>query len=293
MDAIIAPYTIPIEEVALPPAGTPGYPTDGNPGLLIPATTFPAYHYAGIIMEILAVITAAGIAPSAFVNTQLLAAIRALITAGQPAALPSPTFLPVAFPGGLITVPAGIGHIEAILDGGGGGGSNAEGLDWSGAGGGAGGHLQCVWPVAAGAVLTVAIGAGGANQVAGGTTTLSQSGAVMGTATGGAGANFPSSQLSLGAEGGNVTASGSIIVVVAQAGERGSDGQFGTEFAFSGHGAGGYYGGGGPAGFQGGDPATGAGAGGGGAYDVQQGTDPTAWLGGAGANGRFLFRWLP
>ena len=293
MDAIIGANTIPLSQVAAPPSGVPGYPTDGNPGMLIPATDFPAYHYAGIIVELLSIIQAAGITPSSANNTQVLAAIQTLIARATPIPPPSPTFLPVLAPGGTFGVPANVGHIEAILDGGGGGGSNAQGLDWSGAGGGGGGHLHAVWAVTPGQTVIVTVGAGGGNQVTGGTTYLVIGGVVVGTATGGQGASFTNPLLSLGALGGQVTASGSNILVSAQAGERGSDGQFGTEFAFAGHGAAGFYGGGGPAGYQGGDTGTAPGAGGGGAYDVSQGTDPTPWRGGSGFAGRFAYRWLP
>ena len=89
MDAIIAPNTVPLAQADGPPGtGTPGYATNGNPAAQIAATKFPAYHYNGVVRELLAVITAAGLAPSGANLAQVLAAIRALIAQAVGAYLP-------------------------------------------------------------------------------------------------------------------------------------------------------------------------------------------------------------
>ncbi len=69
---------------AVPSSGTPQYATDGPPG-----TTIEAYHYNGIIDEILGVITAAGLTPDKNNNGQMATAIATLIAAA--ASISAPT----------------------------------------------------------------------------------------------------------------------------------------------------------------------------------------------------------
>jgi hypothetical protein len=73
----------PTAVVALPtPAapGTPGYFTDGNPGSGLQATILRADFMNSVMMELLNVITAAGITPSKTAYNQVLLAIQHLIT---------------------------------------------------------------------------------------------------------------------------------------------------------------------------------------------------------------------
>lgn len=69
---------------ATPPAstgpGTPGFFTDGNPTTGTPATIVPAEFLNAVMLEILNVLVAAGIAPVKSNNAQLLSAINQLIT---------------------------------------------------------------------------------------------------------------------------------------------------------------------------------------------------------------------
>ena len=67
---------------APPPAGTPGFFTDGDPATLVPPTIMPAWWHNMMQEEVLAVVEAAGLAPDKLNNGQLLAAIQHLIGAG-------------------------------------------------------------------------------------------------------------------------------------------------------------------------------------------------------------------
>ncbi|TCK36739.1 hypothetical protein B0G84_5752 [Paraburkholderia sp. BL8N3] len=58
--------------------GTPGYFTNGNPGAGVPPTILDADFMNMLMMEILNVITAAGLTPSKTSYNQLLAAIRSV-----------------------------------------------------------------------------------------------------------------------------------------------------------------------------------------------------------------------
>lgn len=60
------------------PAGTPGYFTDGNPATGVAPTILPAEFMNMVMMEILGVLSAAGVTPSKSVFTQLTTAIRAI-----------------------------------------------------------------------------------------------------------------------------------------------------------------------------------------------------------------------
>ena len=60
------------------PAGTPGYFTDGNPATGVAPTILPAEFMNMVMLEILGVLSAAGVAPSKSNFTQLTTAIRAV-----------------------------------------------------------------------------------------------------------------------------------------------------------------------------------------------------------------------
>lgn len=60
------------------PAGTPGFFTDGNPATGIAPTVMPAEFMNMVMMEILGVLSAAGVTPSKTNFTQLVTAIRAV-----------------------------------------------------------------------------------------------------------------------------------------------------------------------------------------------------------------------
>ncbi len=73
-----------ITAVAVEPApgaaGTPGFFTDGNPSLGIPATIVSADWFNAISDELLAILTAAGITPVKATHNQVVAAINLLIS---------------------------------------------------------------------------------------------------------------------------------------------------------------------------------------------------------------------
>jgi len=79
MDRLIAANSVDAGHADVAPgAGTPAFATSGNPGVA-PATQFPAYQYNAIQEELMAIITAAALAPARTNNAQVLAAIRTLI----------------------------------------------------------------------------------------------------------------------------------------------------------------------------------------------------------------------
>ncbi|MDE2106940.1 MAG: hypothetical protein KGL39_57530 [Patescibacteria group bacterium] len=71
-------------------AGTPGYFTDGNPALGIPATIVSADWLNSITDELIALLSAAGITPAKATRNQVLAAINYLIKAGTAYRYPVP-----------------------------------------------------------------------------------------------------------------------------------------------------------------------------------------------------------
>lgn len=74
IDNSTAATTIPVSTSA----GTPGFFTDGNPATGVPATIMPAEYQNMLMMEIINVLTAAGVTPSKSNFTQLLTAIKAV-----------------------------------------------------------------------------------------------------------------------------------------------------------------------------------------------------------------------
>ncbi|CAB3742470.1 hypothetical protein LMG24238_06887 [Paraburkholderia sediminicola] len=80
MDRLIAPNSV-IEAQAdtAPTTGTPQYATDGNPATNVPATQWPAYQYNAFQEELIAILTAAAIAPDRTKTNQVVAAIKRLM----------------------------------------------------------------------------------------------------------------------------------------------------------------------------------------------------------------------
>lgn len=82
MDYTIASGTTAVGSGDTAPAtGTPGEFTNGNPSTGTPATVLPGYQMNALVQEIRNAIVAAGITPSKSDNTQLAAAIPALVRA--------------------------------------------------------------------------------------------------------------------------------------------------------------------------------------------------------------------
>lgn len=123
MDRIIADNSVPFAGRDIAPiTGTPQYATSGNPATNTPATTFPAYAWNAIQEEILAVITAAGIAFDRANNAQLLAAIRVVAgSAPAQALVDGATINTVATAGELFKVTLGgnrtLANPSALTDG--------------------------------------------------------------------------------------------------------------------------------------------------------------------------------
>ncbi len=100
-------------EPARPAQGANQFWTNGDPGLGVPATIPPAYWFNMVQKEILKVITDAGLTPSKADDTQLSAAISALIAAGGgggggSAKFISPHLIPVYNSSTQITLPSGL-----------------------------------------------------------------------------------------------------------------------------------------------------------------------------------------
>ncbi|HAT3920887.1 TPA: hypothetical protein I9Y23_004594 [Kluyvera ascorbata] len=178
---------------------------------------------------------------------------------------------------GTYTPTTGTKRIKVTLTGGGGGGGNAQATSLSqtafGAGGGAGATTIAAFNVSDIVNFTVTIGAGGAAQISGGSSTFN--GLTAGNGGGGSGNATPAN--APGGAGG--TASGGQTNI---GGGFGSDGQQGSYYSF-GNGGASYWGGGGRAGSGGGTKATAYGSGGGGAYDTALSGSTKA--GGAGMSG--------
>jgi len=84
MDLLIATNSVNLAGADTPPvSGTPQYATDGNPGLNIPPTQWPAYWLNGLMRELMAVLTAGGVTPDRTVYNQLLTALQNLFSPGQ------------------------------------------------------------------------------------------------------------------------------------------------------------------------------------------------------------------
>lgn len=200
------------------------------------------------------------------------------------------TFSPIASTQS-ITVPSWASRIEIQVIGGGGGGSNcqttADTGNKSGGGGGSGEYRHGVYPCSSGQSVNFVIGNGGGSQSNGGSSSVSIGGVVAITAIAGFGASFAGSGISAGGGGGISGVGGNITSVYGTAG---TDGQNGSMY-FSGNGGNGIFGGGGRAGAKGGEDGSAFGAGGGGAYDPTN--SGTQYLGGDGAPGLILFRFLP
>ena len=186
---------------------------------------------------------------------------------------------------GSFVVPATVSVVKVRAVGGGGGGANCQATSGNylcGAGGGAGGYGEGLYAVTPSGTYAVTVGAGGAAQTSGGTSSF---GSLL-AASGGSGATFQIATSSAGALGGN--SSGGTLINAT--GADGGDGQSGT-WVFSGYGGNGPWGGGGRAAKAGGIAGHAPGAGGGGAYDSA--ISNTAYSGGAGANGLVIVEWLP
>jgi hypothetical protein len=82
MDRLIAVGSVDAAHAdAAPAVGTPGFATDGNPATNTLATQWPAYQYNAIQEELMAVVEGAEIVPDRNTNTQVRAAIQAMIAA--------------------------------------------------------------------------------------------------------------------------------------------------------------------------------------------------------------------
>jgi len=165
-----------------PPAavGTPGFASPGDAAAGIQASVWDAYTFNRMQEELMAFLTAAGIAPDPANNAQVLAAIRALY----------PQRIVVYGASGPLGVPAGIRRLKIRGWGAGGGGGGTSGAGSVGAGGGSGGYFEGYVDVTPGQIIQVTVGAGGtrgSNAGGGGGTGGTTSFGSYASATGGFG----------------------------------------------------------------------------------------------------------
>ncbi|WP_175980070.1 hypothetical protein [Caballeronia zhejiangensis] len=159
-------------------AGTPGYFTNGNPASGVAATILDADFMNMVMMELVNVVTGAGLTPSKTANNQILAAIRAL----TPGRLIRETLYinnggtqQVSVNGGAFTTTgattwtplSGTSYFYAEVLGGGGSGAGAAATGASqvsgGSGGAAGSFAEGYFPISAvSGAQAITCGAGGA-----------------------------------------------------------------------------------------------------------------------------------
>jgi len=202
MDRLIAPNSVPLADADTAPAsGTPQYATDGNPAASVPATQWPAYQYNAIQEELIAILTAAGIAPDRTQLAQIATAIP-LLCPGRQLALPS-----AKTSSGSYTAPAGTNWVRFLVIGAGGSGAGClavTGTNAQAGGPGGAGSWAEIWvpwvgtpiPYTVGAAPAQATGAagnqGGNSGVAGVVVYGGPGGflSVVGVAPSGAGSNL-------------------------------------------------------------------------------------------------------
>jgi hypothetical protein len=113
MDLLIALNSVPLSGAdAIPTSGTPQYATDGSPPGT-PATQFPAYHYNGMMTELINLIEGPGIALNRAVLTQVLQAVGRL--AGSNAVGLGASTVLTADNAGLVVVTATTGNLVFTL----------------------------------------------------------------------------------------------------------------------------------------------------------------------------------
>jgi hypothetical protein len=266
-------------------AGTPGFWTEGNPGLGQAATYVRASFLNGLQSELLSILTAAGVTPSKTTYNQLLTSLN-LLYGGRLLGIRAISAT------GTNTPTAGTKScfVQLQAGGGGGGGTNVTGAGQcaAGTGGGAGAYAES-YLTSGFSGVTVTIGAGGVgNANTAGSNGAASSFAAVLTCPGGLGGAVGNAQTPpalLGGGGDSGIATGGNLT--NQSGPGGS-GSFvnGTAAFVSGRGGASHFGpGGGAVGttFSNGTAAVSKGAGGGGACaPVSTGS---AAAGGSGAAG--------
>ncbi len=114
MDRLIATGSVPLSGADTAPAsGTPQYATDGIPGVSAP-TQWPAYQYNALQEEILAVITAAALAPDRTILSQMVNALSRRFSGGLLTPVAVTTTLTID-DAGLVLFNASGGSVTATL----------------------------------------------------------------------------------------------------------------------------------------------------------------------------------
>lgn len=270
------------------PAGPDGFFTVANIAVGQQATIVEADWLNSVQEELVYIVQRGGLSLDKTNNTQILRALSYLFTGAWQNVGTTRDLL----------VPSWATQIVFVLVAGGGGGAYAQSdgtTHRAGAGGGAGGAIEAQRDVVPGEVVHVIIGAGGASDTAGLSSSIAFGTEWSVTCTGGGpGAWFDAGTTSSGGAGGTAYGDETLGDILISS-TWGGDGQAANVVLFgNGGGGGGLWGGGGRAGaVQGGGglPGGGPGSGGGGAYDI---TSSNVHVGGGrGANGILRYRFLP
>jgi len=297
-------------------AGTPGYFTDGNPGGGVAATELRSDFMNMLMMELLNVVEAAGIAPSKTTYNQVLDALNAMYAKLAGSASQTFSVAPATSPqhamqlgqatgrllnvqvftsNGTYTPTVGTTKVRATLVGGGGGGgatsATASGSSAAAGGGAAGSAWQGI--ISNPGVQSVTVGAGGfgGSGGSGGTGGASSFGSLASVAGGLGGAGVAGTSLVPGiiGGGGNPGFAPTFIAgsIFAARGEAGRVGIMYTNSNGNGGGGGNSIFGGGAQAISNasGNPGAAPGAGGGGGCGY---TSSAATTGGAGAAGTVI-----
>ena len=140
---------------ARPPAGNPGWFTGGDPATGTLGTRVRNYWLNTIQAELLAILAAAGVAPDAADDAQVMRALRSLAAPRMVVFYESTSW----------TVPADVRGIKATVIGAGGAGGGTSATNGSQVSAAAGGNSGTVafgaFPVAPGETISITIGIGG------------------------------------------------------------------------------------------------------------------------------------
>jgi hypothetical protein len=260
------------------PLGPEGFFTAGDVNVGQSATIVEFDWLNTIQEELMNIVLKGGLSSDKNTNTQVLQALGAMLTGAYSIVTVTQD----------IPVPPWATRIEYTLVGGGGGGAycQSDGTNHrAGAGGGSGGYLEAQRPVTPGQILHCVIGAGGASDTAGTSSSL----AFTGQWTASCGGGYPGTYFdpTHGDGGYGGAPSGGDLMSVGNPGENSLGG---TQITPA-NGGPGPWGGGGLSGGGGGGDATGPGGGGGGASDT--GASNVHYPGGAGYHGLLKYRFLP
>ena len=157
MELLIAANSVPLAQAdTVPASGTPQYATDGNPAAGVAPTDAPAWHYNMVMAELVALVTAAGLATSGATWTQIAQAVGIIGKRVE-----------VFASSGNFVVPANVFYLYAQVWGEGGGGATSSSAGMPGGGGGGAGYTEGGFAVSPGQSFPVTVFTGVPGETAG------------------------------------------------------------------------------------------------------------------------------